>query len=124
MNVFIFLSMIFLHILDDFKLQEGLLVNLKQKSFWEKNAPDEKYKNDYVVALLLHSFSWTFMIMLPIAVFLGFYLSMTFIFLFVINITIHAIVDDLKANKLKINLITDQSIHMIQIVTTFLILVA
>jgi hypothetical protein len=31
-------------------------------------------------------------------------------------------VDDLKANKHKINLIVDQSIHMIQIVVTVMIL--
>ena len=38
-----------------------------------------------------------------------------------INTAIHFVVDDLKANRFKINLITDQSIHFIQIVLTFLV---
>ena len=32
------------------------------------------------------------------------------------------IVDNLKANKLKINLMTDQIIHIIQIIITFILL--
>jgi len=35
------------------------------------------------------------------------------------NTLIHAIVDDLKANKHKINLIQDQTIHFMQILLTF-----
>ena len=35
---------------------------------------------------------------------------------FVVTLLIHAFVDDMKANKHKINLIQDQSIHVIQIV--------
>lgn len=123
MNVFILLAMIFMHIVDDYYLQ-GILANLKQKTWWEKNAPKDLYKKDYIVALFMHSFSWAFMIMLPVVVFLNFALTPVFCLLFVINVAIHAIVDDLKANKLKINLITDQSIHLVQIIVTFLILVA
>lgn len=122
MNVFILLAMVFMHIVDDYYLQ-GILANLKQKVWWEKNAPKELYKNDYIVALFMHSFSWAFMIMLPVAVFLNFSLTPMFCLLFGINVATHAIVDDLKANKLKINLITDQSIHLVQIIVTFLILV-
>ena len=59
--------MIFLHVVDDYYLQ-GILAQLKQKSWWEKNAPDPLYKNDYKVALVTHAFSWTFMIMLPITI--------------------------------------------------------
>ena len=35
------------------------------------------------------------------------------------NSTIHAIIDDLKANKKKINLVQDQIIHIIQILLTW-----
>jgi hypothetical protein len=115
--------MLFLHIIDDFKLQAGLLVNLKQKSFWEKNAPDKKYNHDYIVALILHSFSWTFMIMLPVAFFLGFNLTPLFVVFFITNAIVHGFVDDLKANKLKINLVTDQCVHIFQIVSTFICLI-
>jgi len=37
-----------------------------------------------------------------------------------INCCIHFVVDDLKANRFKINLIIDQTIHFIQIILTFL----
>lgn len=41
----------------------------------------------------------------------------------VVNMVIHAIVDNLKANVKIINLIQDQSIHLIQIAITFLIFI-
>lgn len=37
-NWFIFLLMIFLHIIDDYKLQ-GWLASAKQKKYWKENAP-------------------------------------------------------------------------------------
>lgn len=120
---FILLSMIFCHIVDDYYLQ-GILASMKQKSWWNKNAPDIMYKYDYIVALLMHSFSWSFMIMLPIIAYILIYNLSMHIFLiiiYIVNTVIHSIVDDLKANKLKINLITDQSIHIIQILVTWLI---
>jgi hypothetical protein len=39
----------------------------------------------------------------------------------VVNTIIHYIVDDLKANKLKINLIADQSIHLFQILISWVV---
>lgn len=109
------IPMIFLHIVDDYYLQ-GILANMKQRLWWEKNAPDDMYKHDYIVALLMHSMSWSFMIMLPLIVKYG-YID-TVKVLWAANASIHFLVDDLKANKRKINLITDQSIHMIQIILT------
>ena len=41
---------------------------------------------------------------------------------FIGNTIIHAVVDNLKANKLKINLVVDQSIHILQIIITYIIL--
>ena len=41
-------TMIFCHIVDDYYLQ-GWLASAKQKSWWETNAPDELYKNDYKI---------------------------------------------------------------------------
>ena len=61
----ILLTMIFLHIVDDYYLQ-GILAQMKQKKFWKEQAPDEKYKYDYIWALIMHGFSWAFMIMLPL----------------------------------------------------------
>ena len=71
----------------------------------------------------MHSFSWSFMIMLPIAFKLNFEITGSYIFVLLANLIWHAATDDLKANKKVINLWIDQIIHIIQIVITFLILV-
>lgn len=115
MVIFIFIAMIFCHIVDDFYLQ-GILAKMKQKKFWEEY--ESKYEYDYIVALIMHGFSWTFMIMLPIAIFKKFDLGYLYLS-YPVNMVIHCIVDDLKANKHKINLMADQTIHFAQIVVTF-----
>lgn len=119
-NEFTLFLMIFAHIFDDY-YKQGILASMKQKSWWQANASDAMYRFDYVAALLAHSFSWAFMIMLPIvfAYQFGIATNVYCIALFA-NMFIHAIVDDLKANKKKINLIIDQSIHILQIVVTWL----
>ena len=71
MKIFILIVMLFFHIVDDYYLQ-GILAKMKQKKWWKENANNKKYKYDYIVALICHSFSWAFMIMLPIALFLNF----------------------------------------------------
>ena len=116
-NVFIVLCMIFCHVIADYNLQ-GWLATAKQKSYWEKNAPDEMYKHDYICALIMHSFSWTFMIMLPLMYAVGFKVNSFLLFLFISNVLLHAITDDFKANKKVLNLWQDQSIHMHQIIIT------
>ena len=120
--------MIFCHIIDDYKIQAGVLAFLKQKSYWRDNLPkecetknldDTIYKHDYIMALFMHAFSWSFMIHVPIML-----ISSRPIYVIVslcVNMSIHAIVDDLKANKLKINLVVDQLIHIIQILIVFII---
>ena len=119
---FIFLLMIFCHIVDDFYLQ-GWLASAKQKKFWKENAPKKLYRFDYIWALIMHSFSWTFMIMLPIAFVKGFDVGADFVIVFCLNLLGHAIADDLKANDRVINLWADQIIHILQIVVTFIKLV-
>lgn len=116
-NIFIVLLMIFMHIVDDYYLQ-GWLASAKQKKYWEENAPDKLYRYDYIWALIMHSFSWVFMIMLPIAFVKGFDIGIVFLIVFISNLTLHAVVDDAKANKRKINLWTDQIIHLCQIALT------
>lgn len=121
-NLFVILLMIFCHIVDDYYLQ-GWLSSAKQKTWWQENAPAALYKFDYIWALLMHSFSWAFMIMLPIAFKMGFYIDVMFIILFGINMLVHAQVDNEKANKFTINLWVDQLIHLVQIgATAFLLL--
>ena len=117
MNLFIILAMIFCHIVDDYYLQ-GWLASAKQKKWWEENAPQKLYNHDYIMALIMHSMSWSFMIMLPIAISMSFNVSILFVIVFIFNAVIHALVDNLKANKLQISLITDQLIHLLQIFVT------
>ena len=121
-KIFIILTMIFCHIIDDYGLQ-GILASMKQKSWWQKQEQyTDKYKYDYIVALIMHSFSWAFMIMLPIIVISGFKIGVPFVIAFIVNTVVHGVVDDLKANKMKINLVQDQVIRVAQIIITAIIL--
>lgn len=122
MNVcFIILLMIFCHIVDDYYLQ-GWLASAKQKKYWEENAPAKLYRFDYIWALIMHSFSWAFMIMLPIALTMSFQINVLFIVVFVANMIVHAITDNEKANRFTINLWIDQIVHLSQIAMTAIIL--
>lgn len=120
-KAFVVMWMIFFHIVDDYYLQ-GWLASAKQKSYWKENAPDKLYEHDYIWALIMHSFSWSFMIMLPIAYVQQFNIAFDFFILFVLNIAIHAFVDNMKANWKTINLCQDQFIHLAQIMTTSVLL--
>ena len=108
------------HLVDDYYLQ-GWLASGKQRSWWEKNAPDKLYRYDYKMALFCHSMSWSIMIMLPIIIWsLYTHTDLNWFLMFIpANLIIHAAVDDLKANRHAINLIIDQSIHFGQILTTW-----
>ena len=124
MNLMVLPLMVFLHIVDDYYLQ-GCLAKFKQKNFWEENAPGKMYQYDYMMALAMHAFSWAFMIQLPIMVmiFMGIRSNIKgYGVLLAINSIIHAIVDNLKANKRYINLTQDQLIHLVQIIFTWFFL--
>lgn len=121
--------MIWCHIIDDYCLQ-GILKDLKQKDWWAKQTDNKMYKNDYKVALLCHAFSWSCSISIIPLVYtiinkatiahvdaVLFSLIITLIF----NVIIHYNVDDMKANAKLINLVVDQSIHLVQIILTFIL---
>jgi hypothetical protein len=61
------------------------------------------------------------MILLPVMIFTTTPDAVIWAF-FVINALIHYYVDNLKANELKINLVEDQSVHLLQILTTWAII--
>lgn len=107
------------HLVADYTLQ-GWLADGKQKSWWTKicggEIPD-KYKHDYIAALVCHSLYWSIFVCSP------FYASSHFLLAIILNTTVHAIVDDLKANQKRINLIQDQLIHIVQILLTFAVLI-
>ena len=91
---------------------------MKKRSFWKEQG--DKYKYDYIPALLAHSFSWTFCVMLPIAV-VSYPLTTMFYIMFVLNTAIHALIDHNKANTGKLNLVQDQTLHIVQIAITFIV---
>ena len=105
--------MFWCHFVDDYVLQ-GVMAKMKQKQWWEENAPQPLYKYDYLMALACHAAMWSISIMIP-TMFTGHFRWG----IVLINFVIHFWVDDLKANEHKINLIIDQLIHFIQIGLTF-----
>lgn len=109
------------HLVADYTLQ-GWLADGKQKSWWRKmfggheDAVPDKYKHDYIAALICHSLYWSIFVCAP------FYKSRWFLAAILVNTAIHAVIDDLKANRHRINLIFDQTLHLLQIVATLFII--
>lgn len=123
MILFIFLCMLFCHIVDDYYLQ-GILAKMKQISWWREQTNNLLYKNDWLPALIAHGISWSFMIMLPCNIYLLLNKPDTiyyFSILFVVNACFHSKIDHEKCNRHTINLIVDQSLHLFQIFVTFIV---
>ena len=121
----VLILMLFCHIIDDFVLQDKFTY-LKQKSWWIKACKDDglpfdKYKNDYKMALIDHSLEWSIAIILPI-IFLCNTSGWILLLSVIINTIIHYIIDNAKANQLRLNLIQDQLAHFIQIIVTWALL--
>lgn len=107
-----------LHCIDDFVLQAAFLNKGKQKNWWrEQTSYSDLYNNDYLVCLIIHGLEWSLLTFLPILILEE---STWFLWgMIAANTVIHAYVDDLKANKKKISLVTDQVIHISQILLTY-----
>lgn len=113
-----FMLMLLAHLVADYTLQ-GWLADGKQKKWWQKCFGGEvppKYSYDYVTALVCHALYWSLMVCAPL------WWSPLLIPAIALNTVFHAWVDDLKANKLEINLTQDQLLHVLQIVVTFIVL--
>ena len=125
------MMMIAIHIFVDFHLQ-GILADMKQQRWWTrqfKMMADEagdrgeqvavdfrKYDRDYIVALWLHAFEWSFIVCIPLMLFVG--INWVGAVLVLVNTVFHAAIDDLKCNQMDINLIVDQVGHLAQLVFT------
>ena len=128
MNIYIkfciLFAMLWCHVIDDYAIQ-GILANLKQKKWWEEHAPQPLYKNDYIIALIMHSLSWSFSISIPILIAAVLWKNSVLLpvlpLFYVLNTIVHAIVDNAKANRFEINLIQDQLIHIVQIVMLWIV---
>ena len=115
--------MAFCHVIEDFHIQ-GILADLKQRMWWKNNVTEKafghRYDNDYLAALLIHGFEWSFIVHIPLMYFVGF--NTVVLASLCCNALLHAFIDDLKCNRLRINLIQDQLLHIVQISTSLLII--
>lgn len=122
MKILILITMVFLHIMDDFYLQ-GILAQMKQKKWWEEQTTDEQYKHDYIAALIIHGFSWSFMVHLPftglIVLLDRFEDVLVLVLSLIAHAAVHTLIDHFKANEHAINLIEDQFFHVTQIWVIF-----
>ncbi len=126
--IVLFLSMIWLHIYDDYHTQ-GILAQFKQKKWWKENYPQDLYKHDWRIALYEHAFQWSFTTMLPLLVYSMWAWKETGLYhgliwwtgLLVINTKVHAEIDNEKANDLTISLFIDQILHILQIGFTIIL---
>ena len=123
MSIRTLLIMLLLHFFVDFTLQVSCgLANLKQKRWWAQQVKDLEnsiYRNDWKMGMFCHSLWWSILICLPYFLSANEWVLLAVIAL---NTHIHAIIDDLKCNKFKINLGHDQALHFIQILVTWAIL--
>ena len=124
-----FIAALVIHVLDDFGLQHFTHLNeLKQKAWWTEQlkkypALDARlYKHDYIVCLMLHAFKWTCLTMVPMLIAFGLPSAWTLALLVIFSTATHAFIDDLKANKLKISLLQDQAMHVLQLIVSIAVL--
>ena len=115
--VIVLILMLLAHIFADFHLQ-GILADMKQEQWWNNS----KYEYDYLAALAIHSAEWTLWMMIPL--FLLPHLDLgIFLLLAALNIVVHSLTDNSKANYKDISLVQDQVIHLAQIAFTYAALV-
>ena len=125
-----------LHLIADYFLQ-GCLSDLKQKRWWHDQVKKlykdydgynksfewqhrllEKYKYDYMAGLLCHAAMWAIVSFFPL---MWYCRPWLFTVLLIVNILVHFVVDHMKANTHRFNLVQDQSIHLVQVIATVLI---
>lgn len=117
--IFVLIAMLFAHTYADF-CSQGIMTSMKQKKWWTKQEDySENNKYDYIMALINHSLQWSFCIMLPLFVQDNWEISWTMLALFIVNTFLHCFVDSFKANKHLLNLVQDQTVHLVQILWTF-----
>lgn len=110
------------HLIVEFVFQPLCLGKYKEKDWWktqyENGEVPDLYKYDYMMGLLQHSITWSCFQVLPWLLLsdTGHKLTLAF---FIFNMVGHYLIDDLKANKKKINLVEEQSLNLIQILTTW-----
>ena len=112
----LFLMCLTLHFISDYTLQ-GILAQMKQKKWWREQTQDVLYANDWVCGLVCHSVYWTLVTFAPVFYLLDLPVA-AMVWVFVVNATVHAVVDHWKCNCFMINLCHDQFAHLLQIIGT------
>lgn len=112
--------MLLAHLVADYTLQ-GCLAQLKQKAWWMAQMNDvkptkrAKYKHDYIVALICHSLYWSLIVCFPLVEANSpLYATMSFA-----QAVVHFVIDDAKANRGLLNLVQDQVLHGLQILSVW-----
>lgn len=120
--VIVLILMLLAHFFADFHVQ-GILADMKQEQWWKQQDGDNsKNKYDYLAALAIHSAEWTLWMMIPL--FLLPHLDLgIFLLLAALNIVVHSLTDNSKANYRDISLVQDQALHLAQIAFTYAALV-
>lgn len=117
--VIVLILMLLAHFFADFHLQ-GILADMKQEQQWKRQEGyNSKYKYDYLAALAIHSAEWTLWVMMPPLFFLPHIDLGIFLLLAALNMVVHSLTDNSKANYKDISLVQDQIIHLAQIAFTY-----
>ena len=120
--VIVLILLLLAHFFADFHLQDDL-ADMKQEQWWkQQEGYNSKYKYDYLSALAIHSAEWTLWMMIPLFFLPHLDLGM-FLLLAALNIVVHSLTDNSKANYKDISLVQDQVIHLVQIAFTYAALV-
>lgn len=124
----LFILLIALHLLADFNLQvQGGMDKFKCRDWWIEQTSKpvwgssaeqfRKYRFDYHAGMFCHALMWSIVTFAPLLWMAPGWWSVLLIL--VPNIAVHHVVDHLKANRYRLNLVQDQLIHLAQIVVTF-----
>jgi hypothetical protein len=109
------------HVVNEFIIQPFGLGNLKRVDYWWKWGKYQDRPSDFLVALILHSISWSSLISLPI-LFIGepepldlVHLQYMFFFL----VVSHFVIELLEVKAEMLNLWWSQGLYLIQILLLY-----
>ena len=118
----IFFVMLLLHVVAEFVLQPVALLRLKQKTYWEQPENPNGGKDASAIAIAINAILWSVMIMLP----LMYYSTdgdLILLLVFLVNMLAHAYIDEYATNRHKLTFVTAQSLYLLQLIITFLVMV-
>ena len=128
MSLLLLLFAVFLHVVGDFYLQNSSMSSFKSQSYWKSQYPNDRRQYYFIGGLILHSFVWSFLVVLPEIVYMILHSnqiryvdSIILTTIVIVNTVIHAILDHIKTNMGKIGTIQDQLLHLGQITLTYII---